>query len=129
MLGERFSTKVPPAFRLGFVSVHVRSLDAARPFYERTLGLKLILDRSGDDELFYDLGGMPLSVHVDRDGTCGRPPGGETGFYLQVPDLDAVARELGDAVAWREGRTLGVRDPDGNEYVFWQNTKAWPPAA
>lgn len=118
-----------PSFRLGFVSVHVRDLVASRPFYEKILRLRVLVDMEKEGEMFYDLGGMPLSVHVDADGTCGRAPGGETGFYLQVADIDACATELGTAVAWRERNTLGVRDPDGNEYVFWQPRGAWPPSA
>ena len=119
---------MPPTFRLGFVSVHVTDLSRGRRFYEDVLGLRL-LQVVDESEVFYDLGGVPLSVHVDPDGVCGRRPGGETGFYLQVADIDAAARELGpDRVAWREGRTLGVRDPDGNEYVLWQPRGAWPPA-
>lgn len=116
------------AFRLGFVSVHVHDLSTARPFYEQVLGLRVLKDMEKEGEMFYDLGGLPLSVHVDTDGTCGRAPGGETGFYLQVMDLDAWERELGARVAWRETNTLGVRDPDGNEYVLWQPRGAWPPS-
>ena len=83
-----------PPFRLGFVSVHVRDLDRARPFYERTLGLRVLREQLEEGEVFYDLGGMPLSVHVDPDGVCGRLPGGATGFYLQVEDVGAWRRHL-----------------------------------
>ena len=119
-----------PPFRLGFVSVHVADLARARAFYEGALGLRVMLD-AGPEEAFYDLGGVPLSVHVDRDGACGRPPGGETGFYLQVADLaEARARlaQAGVPVAWEEANTLAIRDPDGNEYVLWQPRGPWPPA-
>lgn len=117
-----------PAFRLGFVSVHVRDLAAARPFYEGVLGLRILKDMETEGEMFYDLGGIPLSVHVDAEGTCGRLPGGATGFYLHVEDVDAAQRGLGEHVAWREGNALGVLDPDGNEYVLWQPRGVWPPA-
>ena len=118
------------AFRLGFVSVHVRDLGRARAFYEGALGLRVV-QQAGPDEAFYDLGGVPLSVHVDADGSCGRAPGGETGIYLQVADLAAARERLaeaGVAVAWEEGNALGIRDPDGNEYVLWQPRAPWPPA-
>lgn len=122
---------MPPFDRLGFVSVHVSSLEVARPFYEKVLGLRVLLELPPEEgEVFYDLGGMPLSVHVDPNGECGRKPGGETGFYMQVADVDAAARaleEAGGRIAWREGRTLGVLDPDGNGYVLWQPKGEWPP--
>lgn len=117
-------------FRLGFVSVHVADLARARTFYEGALGLR-VLREVPPDEVFYDLGGMPLSVHVDGDGSCGRPPGGETGFYLQVADLAgarAALERAGVRVDWEEGNALSVVDPDRNGLVLWQPRSAWPPA-
>ena len=119
-----------PAMRMGFVSVHVRDLAAARPFFERALGLR-VLQEVDEGEVFYDLGGVPLSVHADPEGVCGRRPGGATGFYLQVPDVEAWRRRLeaqGVAVAPEGERMLSVLDPDGNEYVLWTPRRPWPPA-
>lgn len=74
---------------------------------------------------------MPLSVHVDPDGACGRLPGGATGFYLQVEDLARARREVeaaGGRVVWAEGNAFTVEDPDAKEFVLWHPRKAWPPA-
>ena len=115
--------------RLGFVSVHVTDLAAARRFYGDALGLR-VLSEPEPDEVIFDLGGMPLSVHVDRDGTCGRAPGGATGFYLQVDDVDAWERRLaehGARVTREHERALSVLDADDNEIVLWKPARAWPP--
>ena len=117
--------------RLGFVSVHVSDLAAARRFYGEALGLA-VLSQPGADEVFFDLGGTPLSVHVDRDGTCGRAPGGATGFYLQVDDVDAWQQRLVDMgvrVTREHERVLSAFDADGNEVVLWKPARAWPPLA
>lgn len=117
-------------FRLGFVSVHVDDLPRARPFYERVLGLR-VLREVGEDEVFYDLGGMPLSVHADPKRECGRAPGGATGFYLQVPDLSRAREQVeraGGTVTWAEKNAFSIEDPEGNELVVWQPRAAWPPA-
>lgn len=121
-----------PAFRLGFVSVHVADLARARPFYEGVLGLRVLRELLEEGEVFYDLGGVPLSVHVDPEGACGRRPGGATGFYLQVADL-AAWRAHFDALGVRyhddADRMVSLLDPDGNELVLWMPRSPWPPAA
>lgn len=116
-----------PTFRLGFVSVHVADLDRARDFYHGVLGLRVLRELPEEDETFYDLGGTPLSVHVDADGSCGRAPGGATGFYLQVEDVDAWRAHLAakGVRVHGEGRTISVEDPDGNEIVLWKPGEAW----
>lgn len=122
---------MPPAtpFRLGFVSVHVSDLARARGFYEKLLGLEVAADLPDQHEVIYRFGPTYLSVHVDTTGECGRLPGGETGFYLQVDDAERAEAELraaGARVTWREGRAFVVEDPDGNGFAFWQ-ARQWPP--
>lgn len=130
MQAHRILPPMSLAFRLGFVSVHVDDMARARPFYEKVLGLRVVQEVDAN-EVFYDLGGTPLSVHVDKDRTCGRAPGGATGFYLQVEDAGAARRAIvaeGGRVAWEDGpRMFSVEDPEGNEYVLWQPRAKWPP--
>ena len=117
-----------PVEGLGFVSVHTADLARARAFYVDRLICPVL--HEDDDEIFVDLAGTPLCIHHDRDGSCGRPPGGPTGLYLQVADIQRTAADLRAVQVPSEPdgeRFLEVRDPDGNLFVFWQPRVAWPP--
>lgn len=114
---------------LGFTSIHVHRLDAARRFYEDVLGLPVLTTYPG--EAVYGLSGATLLIHQDDEGECGRTPGGPTGLYLLVDDLASAKAQLtaqGVPIVHETESELGIEDPDGNGLVLWRPNVPWPPA-
>ncbi len=117
-------TSAPVIGQLGLVTLHVMDLPKAVAFYRDSLGLTLgeHMPEAGWAE--FDLGGVRLGIHADPKGeeVGGRRPGGASGFYFVVPDVDAAIstlRERGVAIEDEPadkpyGRDATVRDPDGN---------------
>ena len=114
------------------VTLHVHDLDRALTFYRDQLGLRVkdVVDVPGVlgwAEVEVNRG-LVLGPHHDRHGgePDARPPGGPSGFYFQVPDVDAaIAKLRAKGVRVTEepadksyGRDACIADPDGNEIAL-----------
>lgn len=113
---------------LGMVTLHVNDIRRSVAFYRDVLGLRVmgeVLDTP--DFGWAEIEVAPrvkLGLHADvgkmEEGA--RPPGGATGFYFAVADVDAVVKRLKakgakvvDEPADKSyGRDAYVEDPDGN---------------
>ncbi len=113
--------------QLGLVTLHVTNIQRAAAFYRDVLGLE-----SGDVIDTPEMGwaefiaapGIKLGLHEDKNGTeaGSRAPGGATGFYFTVPDVDAAIttlRSRGVKIVDEPedkpyGRDAAFEDPDGN---------------
>lgn len=116
----------PP--KLALVTLHVKDIQRAVAFYRDVLGFP-----EGDHVLSvkwaeFKIGDVTLGLHQD-DGEVGhRAPGGTSGFYLAVKNVDdyvaACERKgarLGDKPQdYPYGRVGSLLDPDGNELMFIQ---------
>lgn len=117
----------PVGGTLGMVTLHVHDLQRAVAFYRDVLGF-----RAGDVFDAPELGwaelevarGVKLGLHADKANLeeGARPPGGASGFYFVVPDVDkaiAALRARGVRVVDEPadkpyGRDACIEDPDGN---------------
>jgi catechol 2,3-dioxygenase-like lactoylglutathione lyase family enzyme len=118
------------------VTVHVRDVSKARPFYRDILGLRELIfdDRAG--RLVFALPNTPtlLTLHVQAPGEEGREPGTVSGLVFHTPDPVGACREI-----VRRGGTVTVEpktfetavgtfvraviaDPDGNEFLLSNRT-------
>ncbi len=117
-------------FSLQFVKVPVTDFAAARVFYRDVLGLPEAFAVEAYGWAQYDLGPIPLCLYVAGMGGGEGTPGGEAGFHLQHPDLNAVVKAVTEAghppaSDIDEGddgcRGVTLRDPDGNTFKVLQN--------
>ena len=106
---------VTPAF--GFVIQYPRDLDAARTFYEFTLGLKV--QRQAPD--FVQFENFALAGDESLSGSR------ELEVYWLVPDAEAAFKELSAkaevTIQLRElpfGKVFAVKDPDGEQRFLLQ---------
>lgn len=117
----------PLAGTLGMVTLHVHDLQRALKFYRDALGLKV-----GDVIETPEFGWaevevaprVKLGLHADPHGVeeGARAPGGASGFYFVVPNVDKAIEKLRargvkvvDEPADKSyGRDACVEDPDGN---------------
>ena len=102
--------------RLYLVELTVRDLAASLAFYRDRLGLPVeLLDEANGFALLHAGGRLALKR--------GEPGGGAT-VHLEVADLDAELRRLGevaDVKASDEGyRRAKLTDPDGHTVVLFQ---------
>jgi predicted enzyme related to lactoylglutathione lyase len=117
---------------LTMVTLHVRNLDRAMAFYRDTLGLP-----EGDHVpavkwAEFKLGSVMLGLHENDTESGHRPPGGSSGFYLSVSNVDEYLRvaekkgaKIGDKPQeFPYGRVGTLLDPDGNELMFLEPPKA-----
>ncbi|HLE95761.1 MAG TPA: VOC family protein [Candidatus Thermoplasmatota archaeon] len=116
-----------PLGALGMVTLHVRDFPASLAFYRDTLGLKL-LDKVDEVKWaqFEVAPNVQLGIHQDDAESGHRHPGGSSGFYFGVPDVDAAVSELarrGVTVVEKPqdapfGRWASIEDPSGNEMML-----------
>ena len=114
--------------QLGLVTLHVHDIQRSVRFYRDTLGLALqgeVFDVPGIGWAEIEVGpGLKLGLHQDKNGTeegC-RAPGGASGFYFAVPNVDKAIEQLRmrgvkvvDEPADKPyGRDACIEDPDGN---------------
>ena len=114
--------------QLGLVTLHVHDIQRSVRFYRDTIGLPLhgdVLDVPGMGWAELEVGGgLRLGLHEDKDGIeegC-RPPGGASGFYFAVPNVDkaieqlraAGVRVVDEPADKPYGRDACIEDPDGN---------------
>jgi predicted enzyme related to lactoylglutathione lyase len=115
---------------IAFAMYPVSDVARARQFYEGTLGLKVgtaMEFAPGQWWIEYDIGPSGLGI------TNFAPPSGQKGpsIAIEVADLDAAFASLQAAkvaITWGPNdtpvcRSIGVRDPDGNELFFHQRKK------
>ena len=123
-------TTPPHCFSLQFIKVPVTDLAAARVFYRDILGLPEDFAVEDYGWAQYDLGPVPLCLYVSGMGGGEGTPGGEAGFHLQHPDLNAAVKALTEAghppvTDIEEGDdgscSVTLRDPDGNTFKVLQN--------
>jgi catechol 2,3-dioxygenase len=114
---------LPAGTRIGHVHLNVADLPAAERFYAGVLGFDVTV-RGYPGALFMSVGGYHHHIGVNTwagEGAA-RPPAGALGlswFEVSlpgVPELEALARRLGDAgiAAQDTGEGLEVADPSGN---------------
>ena len=125
---------------LGAVTVHIRDIKRARPFYKDVLGLKEIDYNEEAERARYAIPGSTtfLVVHKPGPDEGGREPGTVSGLAFFHRDPHAAIAEIR-----RRGGTVTVEpvmiqppgiaasyaysviaDPDGNEFIL----RAPPPA-
>ena len=119
------SDPAPAAFLrdVAFVVYPVKSVTAARAFYEGVLGLK-VATRWEDNWVEYDIGAGTLAITAED----ARHPAGRHGPTLGVEVVDFAAllqvlQAKGVGIAdgpWDSPACLGcvIRDPDGNEIIL-----------
>lgn len=118
-----------PTPTLALAAIHVHDLDRALRFYRDVLGLPLeqVVPEVGWAD-FKLANGATIGIHSDPNEEGARAPGGSTGLYLGMADVDAavddIARRGGDVVAkpvdYPYGRVAEVADPDGNLLMLIQ---------
>lgn len=118
--------------RLHAVTLHIRDIRNARPFYKDVLGLKEIAFDEKANRAVYALPGTStlLTMHIQGPGEEGREPGTVSGIAFGHPDPVAACKEIqrrggavtGEPTAVEFGGAKFVRaviaDPDGNEFVI-----------
>lgn len=117
----------PVVGTLGMVTLHVSDIQRAVKFYRDTLGLRAgdVMDTPETGWAEIEVArGLKLGLHADKgkmeEGA--RAPGGATGFYFVVRDVDAAVETLRARGVTIEdkptdrpyGRDAYIEDPDGN---------------
>ncbi len=123
------------------VTLTVSDVDRAVAFYSRVFGLKLVRTGNRLPRRSATLAGAGALVAVhEHDGDGERPPL-TRGWGFVVDDLDRAREaiwDLGVKVAndngepdhirrWVNGRSLSVRDPDGNEIELIEEVQGRTP--
>lgn len=112
---------------LGMVTLHVHDIGRAAAFYRDVLGLRVgdVLETPEMGWVEVEVApGVKLGLHADKGGLeeGARPPGGASGFYFVVPDVDAAIRKLRERGAKvvdeptdrPYGRDAAIEDTEGN---------------
>jgi methylmalonyl-CoA/ethylmalonyl-CoA epimerase len=91
------------------VALTSTDLDEAQTFYEDSLGLRMIARFVPPGLLFFDVGGVRLSIQqVDA------PHSTEAVLYMRVADIDAASVALKDrGIPFEREAELVYRDSDG----------------
>ena len=127
--GPRKAAKkaTPLGGTLGMVTLHVHDFRRAVMFYRDTMGLRAgdVIDTPdfGWAE-FHVASNVILGLHADKKGLeeGARPPGGSSGFYFVVPNVDRAierlrakgAKVVDEPTDLSFGRVGAIEDPDGN---------------
>jgi predicted enzyme related to lactoylglutathione lyase len=99
-------------------------VDAAVPFYEKVLGLKLKF-RDGNRWVAFDCGGMTLALEGDASAKPGGSGGATVSLRVQgIDELVTQLRERGAQVTDPQNgpheRRATVTDPVGNSLVLYE---------
>ncbi|MEM6551031.1 MAG: helix-turn-helix domain-containing protein [Planctomycetota bacterium] len=114
-----------PALALQFIKIPIRQFDEARQFYGEVLGLPEAFAVEAYGWAQFGLTPVPLCLYVVGMGGGDGEPGGDAGFHLAHPDLDALEAKLraagyppaiGVTEADDGGRFLVAQDPDSNTF-------------
>ena len=119
---------------IAFALYHVTEVVRARKFYEQILGLKVCAEMEfapGQWWIEYDVGG-PSGLAITNFGGTAVPAEGGPGVALEITNYDealAAVQAAGLAVSWgpHDGgacRSVGFRDPDGNELFLHQRKRS-----
>lgn len=109
-------------------ALSVTSLDAAIPWYERVLGMKLLYRMDEIAWCEFETGVARVNVGLSQVESAGGPGGATLTFG--VTDLDAAKAALDAAGVRQDGpineipgmvRLLTFYDPDGNALMFYQD--------
>ena len=108
---------------LNFMILHVRDMAAARAFYTQKLGLGVVAESPAFIQ-FEAVGGTSFSLQADEHAT----PTQTIELWWEVQDVDAehatLAKQGVEIVSEPKdapfGRTLSVKDPEGNLLNFWK---------
>jgi predicted enzyme related to lactoylglutathione lyase len=112
---------------LNFVILHVRDVAATRSFYTDALGLAVAAENPTFVQ-FQAAGGATLALQHDEVAA----PTDTIELWWQAQDVDALfaqLRERGVTIAQEPtdlpfGRTLSIKDPEGNVVSMYQPRKA-----
>lgn len=115
---------------IAFALYHVTDVARARKFYEGLLGLKICSESEfapGQWWIEYDAGGSS-GLAITNYGQATVPASGGPGVALEVTNYDealAIIQGAGIAASWGPHdcavcRSVGIRDPDGNELFIHQ---------
>jgi lactoylglutathione lyase len=113
-------------FRIGYVIVGVKSLDAAIEFYRDVMGFAFQYSEPEMHWASFKVGGMTLNLAEGAEETHGTGDR-NTGIGFLVPDLDAAHAELSakgvrftmgpGKMPWGGSMAMFV-DPDGNGFYL-----------
>jgi catechol 2,3-dioxygenase-like lactoylglutathione lyase family enzyme len=114
---------------IAFALYHVTDVARARKFYEDLLGLKIGTQAEfapGQWWIEYDAG--PSGFAITNFGGAAVPASGGPGVALEITNYDealAAVQAAGLAPSWgphdcEACRSVGFRDPDGNEVFLHQ---------
>ena len=114
---------------IAFALYHVTDVPRARKFYEGILGLKVGTQAEfapGQWWIEYDAG--PSGFAITNFGGSAVPPSGGPGVALEITNYDealAAVQAAGLTPSWGPHdcdacRSVGFRDPDGNEVFLHQ---------
>lgn len=107
----------------------VKDMERTVAFYRDLVGLTLRF-QDGARWAQFDVGGATLAFGNAEEGAV--PPGDGAMVTLEVDDLDAMARALGDRRVevvrqirdmGPHGRTMAIRDPEGNVVQLYQRAQ------
>jgi predicted enzyme related to lactoylglutathione lyase len=128
---KSFASRVPGAYKqrvmitgIEIVTFKVADLDRACDFYEKKLGLKVAYRDDAAKWAEIDGGALHLGLQQAEDAGGGRNPF----LSFSAEDLDATVATLrergvelvGDIVTSDVGRTITVKDPDGNQFELFE---------
>jgi catechol 2,3-dioxygenase-like lactoylglutathione lyase family enzyme len=97
-------------YEVNYIRVGVSDAQQAREFYEDTLGMQLIVDRSDDGYLLFSIGNITLIVETTSPEDMELPKGRYLGISLKVQDINNVYQKLIDE---------GVKFTHPPEKQFW----------
>ena len=119
--------------KVGLVKIPVTDFKAATHYYREVLGLveEFAVEVYGWAQ--YQTNSIPLCLYVVGQGGGDGVPGGDTGFHLEVNNIETFYAEIqkrggqfaSDIVQSNDGGMFFVlRDPDGNTFKVIQSSAA-----
>ena len=118
----------PPALAFDHYAIQVEDLDASVKFYQKTLNLKEIENKTGLDHIRWFSLGSALSLHIIEAPEFKNPPEKGIHLALKTQDLDAIVKHLRSMDIYFENwqgdtdttntradgiRQIYLKDPDG----------------
>jgi predicted enzyme related to lactoylglutathione lyase len=108
---------------VGF-ELYFERLQVAKEFYRNVLGLSLTEDVPAHHAKF---DGLPAFLCLEKKGAEPYPSADKAVVFVEVADLGAVVRKLGDRILQTGSRTPGaaptwavLQDPEGHSVILTQ---------